>query len=180
MIDTILGQLNEIFKALRMAKVFVFGKGALENYYSAPLANPYAVSQDMKDRLFSSERERILLSDHIAIEKDYIGLIEILNDTFPTSVINVLAHINFALKKWMFDVQLAYHDDKARTLDDLRKNPHIEFEVHEKLFEISSFVADERGFKCVIKLKKSVSISEKEVTFTNKTIPSEPLLDSLE
>ena len=169
------GILQKIINAMAITGVNILEKGELENYYLSFDKNPYKINEESKDMYFQIERDNLLNQD--LSEDKYKELIQILDSATVTREIDLRQQINFELSKWMNDVQLAYQYDNARTIDDLKKNPHVEWDNHVKIFDVLEFTPNkESGFTCKIKLKKELSPSQKEITFTNDTVPSKSII----
>lgn len=173
-INYILGMHEKIVEAFEQCNVYLLKKGELENYLRSYEGNQYDVSDDSKRDVFEKERDFLLdnVLSETEIRRRYDELIDILDKSSHSSILDIDSHINPVIGEWIYLVQLAFHRREIIDRESLSKAPQLKWSAYSRLFDLVEFTPNKSGFSCIIKLKASIDPSERVVKFNENTIAS--------
>lgn len=172
-INFIYGRYKLLLKIFEECNIYILEKGVVENYYACNRV--FYPNIGSKDKLFEAELDFLLsCDDEDEIEQKYSDLLVILNKSIPKKTIDMDKHLKFVIIKWIQDVQLAVAKGDITTLDTLKSNATVQYDLYSQIFEAVDFNIDiDKKFNCKIKLNKSMDKNEKEITFNERTIAQE-------
>ena len=165
------GRYIELLNAFEKCRVFLLEKGTIENYYIKNNNNFYVKSK--KDVFFHEERDYILKCDDIKeLNKNYSELISLLNKTVPEIFIDIDEHLKFEIIRWIQKVQWCVAKGEISNLEQLKYNARIQYSLYNQILDVLKFEVEEnKSFNCKIQLKIVQDVNNKQVVFSEKTVP---------
>ena len=174
-ISYILARFKNILDAFAAASVFIIPKGEIEHFYTQIKPDYLNITDSDKNAGFHTERDFILSStNNVDLETKYSELLSVLKPSVPSITVDLSKHIKYQLVEWFHTVQRGVSRGDFASLEELKTNAKVDFNLFSQLFQITSFeVKEDRAFKCSIKLAPALSANEIEVDFTEKTTAHE-------
>ncbi|WP_339756082.1 ATP-dependent nuclease [Algoriphagus aquimarinus] len=172
-INYIIPRFNLLLEAYKASNIYIFPKGEIEHYYTQTNIDYLKFTDKDKNLSFHSERDYILsVNDKAALESNYAELILTLKESVPQIKIDYTKHIKFQIIEWIQSVQTIISKGDISNLDQLKMNGRINYTLFSQIIEALDLqVESDKRFICKIKIKKSLSDSETEIEFNEKTTP---------
>lgn len=172
-INFIIPRFYQLLEALKSANIYIFPRGEIENYYTQTPLDYLNFSDKDKNSSFHTEREYILTSDdNDILEENYKELIPILKDSVPQIKVNLSKHLKYQVVEWIQTVQRAISKGDILETEWLKTNAKIDYKLFSQIIQVESLeIKEDKRFICKIKINKSLTGSEKEIEFDEKTIP---------
>jgi ABC-type cobalamin/Fe3+-siderophores transport system ATPase subunit len=173
LVDLINGKSKNILTIFEKLGVYILSKGEMENYYKTYCLNQYIVEDGQKTNVFI--RERDYLFDHFSksqVESDYPDIVEILDKICTVNSIDIYKYLSATIGDWIHLLQKALNlSNDNIEINKIKMNPIIQWEVYNRLFDIILLEPDKDNyFKCIIKLRKIIDSSERELVFYGNTV----------
>ena len=172
-ITYIIPRFHKLLEAFKSANIFIFPKGEIEHYYTQTIIDYLNLTDKEKNSSFHTERDYILASTNKAIlETDYADLIPILKTCVPQIKVDLSRHLKFQIVEWIQTVQRAISKAEVTEIEGLKLNAKIDYKLFNQIIEATDLkVETDRKFVCKIKIAKSLTDTDKEIVFTETTIP---------
>jgi len=172
-INYIVPRFNLLLEAFKAANIFIFPKGEIEHYYTQSAIDYLNFTDKDKNTSFHSERDYILAcyNPH-ELESNYADLIPVLKASVPQIKVNLSKHLKFQIVEWLQTVQRAISKGDITEINGLKTNAKIDYKLFSQIIEVVDLqVQDDKRFICKIKISKSLSSIDQEISFTETTIP---------
>jgi hypothetical protein len=177
-INYIIPRFNLLLEAFKAANIFIFPKGEIEHYYTQTVIDYLAFSDKDKNTSFHAERDYILATtDKTTLEATYPELISILKASVPQVNVDLSKHLKFQIVEWIQTVQRAISKGDVSEVAGLKANAKIDYKLFSQIIEVLDLeVQPDKRFTCKIKVNKSLTDLNAEITFNEKTIPHDFVL----
>jgi len=172
-INYILPKFNLLLKAFEAANIFIFPKGEIEHYYSQSTIDYLAFTDKEKSASFHLERDYILSEPNVLqLEDKYADLIPILKSSVPQIKVDLSKHLKFQIVEWIQTVQRAISKGDIVDIAGLNTHAKIDYKLCNQIREVTDLqIQADKRFICKIKISKSLTAIDKEIDFSEKTIP---------
>lgn len=172
-INFIIPRFYQLLEALKSANIYIFPKGEIENYYTQTSLDYLNFTDKDKNSSFHTEREYILTSsDNVKLEENYHELIPILKASVPQIKVNLSKHLKYQVVEWIQTVQRAISKGDITELEGLKTNAKIDYKLFSQILRVELLkIEDDKRFICKVQISKSLTSTEKEIEFNEKTIP---------
>jgi hypothetical protein len=172
-INYIIPRFNLLLEAFKTANIFIFPKGEIEHYYTQTPIDYLNFTDKDKNISFHAERDYILAAtDKTVLEATYPELITILKSSVPQVKVDLSKHIKFQIVEWIQTVQRVISKGDVSEISSLKTNAKIDYKLFSQIIEVLDLVIQpDRRFTCKIKVNKSLTDLNAEITFDEKTIP---------
>jgi hypothetical protein len=172
-INYIVPRFNQLLEAFKVANIFIFPKGEIEHYYTQSAIDYLNFTDKDKNTSFHVERDYILASYNTQeLESNYADLISVLKASVPQIKVNLSKHLKFQIVEWLQTVQRAIAKGDIKEINGLRTNAKIDYKLFSQIIEVIDLqVQDDKRFVCKIKISKSLTNIDQEISFTETTIP---------
>jgi len=149
-------------------------KGQIENYIPSYQGNPYQIQSEQKFKILKNEEEEILEKNFsiAEMEKRYSELIQVINQVMPLSSLNFDPSLNRILRDWIHTIQIAVHDYKITSKEEMESNKKIDYNNYKRILTILEFEKENDGFTCKIKLNTKIDKLEREFSIDHEIVPS--------
>lgn len=172
-VETVLAKHNRYLECIKSANIFIIPNGELEHFFKAIPIDYLNITQ--KDKLFNSERDCILdIDTKEKLEEMYSDILPLLKASVPHVKVNILKHVKYTIIDWIQKVQNAIARSEIKDLQTLKSNARVEYSTFNQILECrdGDFTLQPDGkFNCTIYLKASVVGEEKQINFSDQTIP---------
>ena len=104
----------------------------------------------------------------------YSDILPLLKASVPHVKVNILKHVKYTIIDWIQKVQNAIARSEIKDLQTLKSNARVEYSTFNQILECrdGDFTLQPDGkFNCTIYLKASVVGEEKQINFSDQTIP---------
>lgn len=174
-INYILPRFEKLLEAFKAANIFIFPKGEIEHYYTQTSLDYINFTDKDKNTSFHTERDFILTTvDKAILKSNYPELIAILKESVPQVKVDLSNHLKYQIVEWIQTVQRAISKGDISDTAGLKSNAKIDYKIFRQIIELVDLaIQDDRRFTCRIRINKSLSDSNPEFEFTEKTIPHE-------
>ncbi len=172
-ITYIVPRFHKLLEAFKAANIFIFPKGEIEHYYTQTTIDYLNLTDKEKNSSFHTERDYILASDDkTALEIEYDDLVRVLKTCVPQIKVDLSKHLKFQIVEWLQTVQRAISKGDIKEIESLKVNAKIDYKLFNQIIEVVDLkVEDDKSFVCKIKIAKSLTDTDHEITFTETTIP---------
>lgn len=172
-INYIIPRFNLILEAFNSANIFIFPNGEIEHYYTQTSIDYLNFTDKDKNTSFHSERDYILsCNDKVELEANYLNLIPILKASVPQIRVNLSKHLKYQIVEWIQTVQRAISKGDINDINGLKTNAKIDYKLFNQIIEVTELeIHTDKRFECKIKISKSLTVQDREIAFTEKTIP---------
>ena len=168
-----MGVFEKLIKGCVKSKVFILRKGVLENYYIKSTIN-YLERGGSKEQYFEREYDYLINNDNkLELNANYLDLLKILVDALPLMDIEYKKYMKRALLEWFQKLQRLVNEGEIKTESELKNHHELEYQIYNKLFELSSFsYLDDGKFECKIKISKKIISEETTIEVNHNTVPN--------
>lgn len=157
---------KRVLECLKKANIYVLEKGAIENYYTTTIDNHYQISDANKTKYYIQESSTIEEMDIESIEIKYCELICHLDSICGKIQINTNDTLSRIIGNWIHKVQSVSRSDPGLTVEQLTKNPEIDWEHYMRIIQITDYSNTESGFCCKFKILRNLTQdADKEYSF---------------
>ena len=172
-INYILSRFKHLLAAFKAANIFIFPKGEIEHYYTQTKIDYLNFTDKDKNTSFHTERDYILASTNTSeLETNYEELISILKSSVPQVKVDLSKHLKFQIVEWLQTVQRAISKGDITEINGLKTNAKIDYKTFSQIIEVIDLkIEDDKRFVCKIKISKSLTNIDEEISFTETTIP---------
>lgn len=172
-INYILPRFKHLLEAFKAANIFIFPNGEIEHYYTQTNIDYLNFTDKDKNTSFHTERDYILACEDVTeLERNYSELIPVLKSSVPQIKVNLSKHLKFQIVEWLQTVQRVISKGDITEIDGLKNNAKIEYKLFSQIIEVIDLkVEDDKRFVCKIKISKSLTNTNQEISFTETTIP---------
>ncbi len=172
-INYLLPRFKHLLEAFKAANIFIFPKGEIEHYYTQTEIDYLNFTDKDKNTSFHNERDYILACTNTAeLEINYEELIFILKSSVPQIKVDLSKHIKFQIVEWLQTVQRAISKGDITEVNDLKANARIDYKLFSQIIEVIDLkIEDDKRFVCKIKISKSLTSIDQEISFSETTIP---------
>jgi AAA ATPase domain len=172
-INYILPRFKHLLEAFKAANIFIFPKGEIEHYYTQTQIDYLNFTDKDKNTSFHTERDYILICTEIKeLETNYGELISVLKSSVPQIKVDLSKHIKFQIVEWLQTVQRAISKGDITQINGLKANAKIDYKLFSQIIEVTDLkIEDDKRFVCKIRISKSLTNIDKEISFTENTIP---------
>ena len=162
-----------LLEAFKASNIFIFPKGEIEHYYTQTTIDYLNFTDKDKNTSFHTERDFILsTTDKTMLETNYVELISVLKASVPQIKVDLSKHLKFQIVEWIQTVQRAISKGDVIEIGGLKSNAKIDYKIFSQIIEVIDLqVQSDKRFICKIKIKKSLTLLDKEISFNEKTIP---------
>lgn len=177
-IKYIIPRFKLLLEAFKSANIFIFPKGELEHYYTQTAIDYLNFTDKDKTTSFHAERDYILAATNkAALETSYPELIAILKASVPQVKVDLSKHLKFQIVEWIQTVQRTIAKGDISEIAGLKANAKIDYTLFSQIIEVLDLdVQPDKRFTCKIKVTKSLTDLNTEITFDEKTIPHDFVL----
>lgn len=172
-INYILSRFKHLLAAFKAANIFIFPKGEIEHYYTQTKIDYLNFTDKDKNTSFHTERDYILTSTNSSeLETNYEELISILKSSVPQVKVDLSKHLKFQIVEWLQTVQRAISKGDITEINGLKTNAKIDYKMFSQIIEVIDLkIEDDKRFVCKIKISKSLTNIDQEISFSETTIP---------
>lgn len=172
-INYILPRFKHLLEAFKSANIFIFPNGEIEHYYTQSTIDYLNFTDKDKNNSFHTERDYILACTNVSeLETNYCELIPVLKSSIPQIKVNLSKHLKFQIVEWLQTVQRAISKGDITEINGLKSNAKIDYKLFSQIIEVINLkVEDDKRFVCKIKISKSLTSIDQEISFTETTIP---------
>jgi hypothetical protein len=172
-INYVLPRFKHLLEAFKAANIFIFPKGEIEHYYTQTIIDYLNFTDKEKNISFHTERDYILAcTDSTELETNYEELISILKSSVPQIKVDLSKHLKFQIVEWLQTVQRAISKGDITEINGLKANAKIDYKLFSQIIEVIDLkIEDDKKFVCKIKISKSLTNIDQEISFTETTIP---------
>lgn len=172
-INYVLPRFKHLLEAFKAANIFIFPKGEIEHYYIKTIIDYLNFTDKEKNTSFHTERDYILAcTDKNELETNYEELISILKSSVPQIKVDLSKHLKFQIVEWLQTVQRAISKGDITDIIGLKDNAKIDYKLFSQIIEVTDLkIEDDKKFVCKIKISKSLTSIDQEISFTETTIP---------
>lgn len=173
-VGVVRGRVLQVIEGFEQAKVYLLRKGVLENYLPSYTGNPFSVPKGEKAEVFERERTVLLEGelDEAGLQGRYGPLIRILDGVTRVGRVSVDQQLVHHLADWVHKVQSAFKRNAPADIPALEKDPVVEWKVYSRLLTLLAYDATGTGFTCRVKFKPIIDQWEREITFTDRDVPT--------
>jgi hypothetical protein len=177
-INYILPRFSLLLEAFKAANIFIFPKGEIEHYYTQTAIDYLNFTDRDKNISFHAERDYILATtDKAVLEATYPELITILKESIPQVKIDLGKHLKFQIVEWIQTVQRIISKGDISEITGLKTNAKIDYILFSQIIEVVDLnIQPDKRFTCKIKINKSLTDLNTEITFDEKTTPHDFIL----
>ncbi|MFV5699163.1 ATP-dependent nuclease [Flavobacterium sp. ZT3R17] len=172
-INYIIPRFIQLLEAFKSANIFIFQKGEIEHYYTQTPIDYLNFTDKDKNSSFHTERDYILACANITeLESNYAEVIPVLKSSVPQIKVDLSKHLKFQIVEWLQTVQRAISKGDITEINGLKSNAKIDYKLFSQIIEITDLqVSEDKRFVCKIKINKSLTKIDQEISFTETTIP---------
>lgn len=172
-INYVLPRFKHLLKAFKAANIFIFPKGEIEHYYTQTNIDYLNFTDKDKNTSFHTERDYILACTNTnELESNYEELISILKSSVPQIKVDLSMHLKFQIVEWLQTVQRAISKGDITEINGLKANAKIDYKLFSQIIEVIDLkIEDDKRFVCKIKICKSLTNIDQEISFSETTIP---------
>lgn len=172
-INYILSRFKHLLAAFKAANIFIFPKGEIEHYYTQTKIDYLNFTDKDKNTSFHTERDYILASTNTSeLETNYEELISILKSSVPQIKVDLSKHLKFQIVEWLQTVQRSISKGEITEINGLKTNAKIDYKMFSQIIEVIDLkIEDDKRFICKIKISKSLTNIDQEISFSETTIP---------
>ena len=172
-INYVLPRFKHLLEAFKVANIFIFPKGEIEHYYTQTEIDYLNFTDKDKNTSFHTERDYILACTNTSeLESNYEELISILKSSVPQIKVDLSRHLKFQIVEWLQTVQRAISKGDITEINGLKANAKIDYKLFSQIIEVIDLkIEEDKRFVCNIKISKSLTSIDQEISFTETTIP---------
>jgi len=95
-----------------------------------------------------------------------------LKSSVPQIKVDLSKHLKFQIVEWLQTVQRAISKGDITEINGLKANAKIDYKLFSQIIEVIELkIEDDKTFICKIKISKSLTSIDQEISFTETTIP---------
>lgn len=172
-INYVLPRFKHLLEAFKATNIFIFPKGEIEHYYTQTAIDYLTFTDKDKNTSFHTERDYILgCTDIIELETNYGELIPVLKSSVPQIKVDLSKHLKFQIVEWLQTVQRAISKGDITGITSLKTNAKIDYKMFSQILEVTDLkIEEDTRFVCKIKISKSLTSIDQEISFTESTVP---------
>ncbi|HTN06533.1 ATP-dependent nuclease [Agriterribacter sp.] len=172
-VNYILSRAKHLLEAFKAANIFIFPNGEIEHYYTQTTIDYLNITDKEKNNSFHTERDYILACNDVTeLETSYNELIPVLKSSIPQIKVDLSKHLKFQVVEWLQTVQRAISKGDVTDIDALKTDAKIDYKLLSQIIEVIDLkIEEDKRFVCKIKISKSLTNIDQEISFTETTIP---------
>jgi hypothetical protein len=175
----ILSRYNKLLEAFKATNILILPNGEIEHYYTQSSLDYLNITEKDKVSAFNKDRDYILECSNIEeLKSKYKDLVDILVKFIPQIRVDLGKHLKYQIIEWIQTVQRSISKGDISDITGLKSNAKINYTLYSQIITIENLIIeDDKKFVCTIKINKSIDKEEKNITFSESTIPHNFNLD---